>query len=321
MNILDVRDLWMTFNTRHGPLTAVAGISFTIKPGEIFGLVGESGSGKTTVGSLILGMYKGESGQVIYKGEDIHMLAEKRLPGLKREIQLVFQDPGGSLNPRQTIRQILSLPLKLYAGISKGRRLEEAIEEVLLKTGLPLSYLDKYPGSIGGGEKQLICIARALAANPSFIVLDEPTSALDVSIQAKISNKLLDIQKEFGLSYLFITHNLCLVRNIVHRTAIMYLGKVCEVAITEEFFHNPLHPYTRMLLSSIPVISDDEEQYKPLKTKSVGEIPNPLNRPKGCGFRTRCPSAKTICGKEEPSMVEISDGHHVSCHLYAGSIE
>lgn len=192
------------------------------------------------------------------------------------------------------------------------------MSEAISKVGLPLSYLDKYPQAIGGGEKQLVCIARALAPDPYLIVLDEPTSALDVSIQAKISNKLLELQKEYGLSYLFITHNLSLVRNLVHRTGIMYLGKLCEMAATLEFFTGPLHPYTQMLLSSIPVLSDEEEQYKPTKVRPVGEIPNPINRPTGCGFHTRCPFGTEICREQEPEMHEAKDGHFVACHLHAG---
>jgi len=313
--ILEVRDLKKQFKTRYGILTAVAGVTFQINEGEIYGIVGESGSGKTTVGSMITGMYKSDGGEILYKGQDINKPAVQRSRESKRAIQLVFQDPGGSLNPRQTIRQILSLPLLLHGRAKKGPALEDKIVQTIKKVGLPASYLDKYPQAIGGGEKQLVCIARALAPEPSFIVLDEPTSALDVSIQAKITNKLLELQKEFKLSYLFITHNLCLVRNLVHRTAIMYLGQLCEMASTEDFFTEPLHPYTKMLLSSIPVISEAEEKYKPITVRSIGEIPNPINRPTGCGFNTRCPFARDICKDREPEMIEVKDGHFVSCHL------
>jgi len=317
-SILEVRGLIKQFKTRYGILVAVAGVSFDIGAGEIFGLVGESGSGKTTVGSAIVGMYKGDGGEILYKGEDINKLASQRSKRSKREIQMVFQDPGGSLNPRQTIRQILLLPLELHQQAKRGRAWDDLVSEAISKVGLPLSYLDKYPQAIGGGEKQLVCIARALAPDPYLIVLDEPTSALDVSIQAKISNKLLELQKEYGLSYLFITHNLGLVRNLVHRTGIMYLGKLCEMAETREFFTEPLHPYTQMLLSSIPVLSDEEEQYKPTKVKPVGEIPNPINRPTGCGFHTRCPFGTGICREQEPGMHEAKDGHFVACHLHTG---
>jgi oligopeptide/dipeptide ABC transporter ATP-binding protein len=315
-SMLMIRNLRKQFNTRYGVLIAVAGVTFRINDSEIFGLVGESGSGKSTVGSMIAGMYASNGGEILYRGQDIDKPAAKRSQQLKREIQMVFQDPGGSLNPRQTIRQILSFPLRVHTQSKRGKDLENGIKMAIAKVGLPLSYLEKYPQAIGGGEKQLVCIARALAPNPSFIVLDEPTSALDVSIQAKISNTLLELQREFGLSYLFITHNLCLVRNLVHRTAIMYLGQLYEAAPTGEFFSDPLHPYTQMLLSSIPVISDAEEQYKPKEVKSVGEIPNPIHRPSGCGFHTRCLFCMNICKVEEPEMVEIKPNHFVCCHLH-----
>lgn len=316
--ILEVSNVYKKFHTRQGTLVAVAGVSFSIADSEIYGLVGESGSGKSTVGSMIVGMYPSNGGEIRFRGQDIDRPAAKRSKELKRQIQLVFQDPGGSLNPRQTIRQILSLPLKLHRGLN-GAALEKAVEETVEKVGLPRSYLDKYPQAIGGGEKQLVCIGRALAPDPSFIVLDEPTSALDVSIQAKISNKLLELQGQLGLSYLFITHNLCLVRNLVHRTAIMYLGQLCETAPTEEFFTHPLHPYTQMLLASIPVMSESEEAYKPTEVKSVGEIPNPIHRPDGCGFHTRCPFCMERCRSEPPVMAEVGPGHHVSCHLHANT--
>jgi len=317
--ILEVSNLRKEFHTRQGKLVAVAGIDFAIAEGEIYGLVGESGSGKSTVGSMIVGMYASNGGEILFKGQDIDRPAAKRSKDLKRQIQLVFQDPGGSLNPRQTIRQILSLPLKLHRDL-RGSALEQAVEETVDMVGLPLSYLEKYPQAIGGGEKQLVCIGRALAPNPSFIVLDEPTSALDVSIQAKISNKLLQLQENLGLSYLFITHNLCLVRNLVERTAIMYLGQLYETAPTEEFFTNPLHPYTQMLLASIPVMSEKEEAYKPSEVESVGEIPSPIHRPSGCGFHTRCPFCLDLCKTEAPRMTEVSPGHHVSCHLHTDSV-
>jgi len=316
--ILEVRDLRKEFQTNQGRLVAVAGVDFQIGESEIYGLVGESGSGKSTVGSVIVGMYPSNGGTVLFRGQDIDRPAAKRSRDLKRQIQMVFQDPGGSLNPRQTIRQILSLPLRLHCGLT-GQALEAATADTIEKVGLSVSYLDKYPQVIGGGEKQLICIARALAPDPSFIVLDEPTSALDVSIQAKISNKLLELQEDLGLSYLFITHNLALVRNLTHRTAIMYLGQLCETATTEEFFAHPLHPYTQMLLASIPVMSEEEEAYKPTEVKSVGEIPNPIHRPSGCGFHTRCPFCMDRCRTVSPPVTEISPGHQVSCHLYGDS--
>lgn len=315
-HLLEARNLCKQFSTRYGVLVAVAGVTFHVNEGEIYGLVGESGSGKSTVGSMIVGMYASNAGEILYRGENINKPAAKRSQALKREIQIVFQDPGGSLNPRQTVRQILSLPLQLHMDAKRGKELENGIRAAIEKVGLPLSYLNKYPQAIGGGEKQLVCIARALAPNPSFIVLDEPTSALDVSIQAKISNQLLGLQREYGLSYLYITHNLCLVRNLVHRTAIMYLGQLCEMAPTADFFSTPFHPYTQMLLSSIPVMSEGEEQYKPKQVKSVGEIPNPIHRPTGCAFHTRCAFCMDVCKQQQPEMYEVKPSHLVRCHLH-----
>jgi oligopeptide/dipeptide ABC transporter ATP-binding protein len=314
--VIEVKDLQKQFKTKFGNLVAVDNVSFKIKKGEIFGLVGESGSGKSTIGSMIVGTYGPTSGSITFRSStDISMPSKKRNAKLKKDIQLVFQDPGGSLNPRKTIRQILSVPVKLYASNRLSRaKMEETIQEALLKVGLPVSYLDKYPRAIGGGEKQLVCVARALAADPDFIVLDEPTSALDVSIQAKITNKLIELQRENDLSYLFITHNLCLVRNMCDRLAIMYLGSICEYADTAEFFKNPCHPYTQMLLASIPVLTDEEETLKPQRIRSVGEIPSPLNKPSGCTFHPRCPFKMDICIKEAPKMKEISPGHFACCH-------
>ncbi len=315
-NVIHVENLTKKFKTKFGVLTAVDNVSFDIKKGENFGLVGESGSGKSTIGSMIVGTYGPTDGKIIFDGNvDISRSSEKREPDLKKRIQLVFQDPGGSLNPRKTIRQILSVPIELYSKQRlSGMEVENRIKAILEEVGLPVHYMDKYPSAIGGGEKQLVCVARALAANPEFIVLDEPTSALDVSIQAKITNKLIDLQKNNNLSYLFITHNLCLVRNMCDRLAVMYLGSICEYADTAEFFENPRHPYTQMLLASIPVLSDEEAALKPDKIKSVGEIPSPLNKPSGCPFHPRCPFKKDICVKETPKMREVSKGHFACCH-------
>lgn len=316
--VIEVKDLRKVFNTNYGDLVAVDKVNFNIRKGEIFGLVGESGSGKTTIGSVIAGIYNATNGEVTYKGQyDLSMNFSKRKKWLKKDIQLVFQDPGGSLNPSRTIRQSLSVPLELYDTerlSNKSKR--KKLGDILIQVGLTEEYLDKYPSSIGGGEKQLVCVGRALAANPSFIVLDEPTSALDVSIQAKITNKLIELQKKHNLSYLFITHNLCLVRNICDRIAIMYLGEIFEHAKTVEFFKNPLHPYTKMLLASIPVLSSEEESLKPKKIKPKGEIPSPLNRPTGCSFHPRCTFKKEICERERPRMKEIDENHFVACHLY-----
>jgi len=302
---------------KQGPIyvRAVDGVDIDINYGETLGLVGESGSGKSTIAYTIVGMYRPTSGKIIFKGENISKEASKRPLSYKKEIQIVFQDPGSSLNPRQTIEQILALPFRIHTEMPK-RQFQEKMIELLEKVELSSEYLYKYPSSIGGGEKQMVAIARALASGPSLVVLDEPTSALDVSVQAKIINKLIDLQREMHLTYLFITHDLSLMRNVANRIAIMYLGKICEVAEAVTFFEKPLHPYTQMLISSVPVISEEEERLKPKKVVSTGEIPSPVNIPPGCSFHLRCPYKEPICSKVDPEMLEVSPGHLVRCHLF-----
>jgi len=303
---------------KKGPIyvRAVDGVTLSIKYGETLGLIGESGSGKSTIAYTVVGMYRPTSGQILFKGKNIGMEASRRSLSSKKEIQIVFQDPGSSLNPRQTIEQILGLPFRIHTQTPK-RQLRERMVELLEKVELSPDYLYKSPPSIGGGEKQMVAIARAMASNPSLIVLDEPTSALDVSVQAKIINKLIDLQKEMNLSYLFITHDLSLMRNVADRIAIMYLGKICEVAESVTFFEKPLHPYTQMLISSVPVITEEEENLKPKKVVSTGEIPSPVNIPPGCSFHLRCPYKMPICSKVDPEIIEVYPGHIVRCHLFA----
>lgn len=319
--ILDIQNLKKYFRIgkdKKGPIfvRAVDGVTFSVKFGETLGLVGESGSGKSTIAYTVVGMYKPTSGTILFKGQNIGMQATKRPLSWKKEIQIVFQDPGSSLNPRQTIEQILRLPLRLHTD-TPTRLLREKMVELLEKVELPVDYLYKSPPSIGGGEKQMVAIARALAPNPSLVVLDEPTSALDVSVQAKIINKLMDLQREMNLTYLFITHDLSLMRNVANRIAIMYLGKICEVADSATFFEKPLHPYTQMLISSVPVVTEEEEKLKPKKVVSIGEIPSPVNIPPGCSFHLRCPYKMDICSQVDPEMTEIYPGHTVRCHLFS----
>jgi peptide/nickel transport system ATP-binding protein len=313
--LLVVEGLRKFFATSRGIVRAVQDVSFTIHPGETFGLVGESGSGKSTVAYMVMGMYRPTGGRILFKGQDITMPHARRPLVLKKELQIVFQDPGSSLNPRRSVREILELPLRVHHLVD-GRKLQEKVEELLNIVELPPDYAEKYPRALGGGEKQMVAIARALATEPSLLVLDEPTSALDVSIQAKIINTLVRIQKERRLGYLFITHDLSLMRNIAHRVAIMYLGRIMELAPAQVFFERPLHPYTQMLLSSIPVISEEEERLKPAKIVSTGEIPSPVNLPPGCVFHPRCREAREVCRREEPGMREVEVGHLVRCHLY-----
>lgn len=314
--ILIIDNLKKHFSTSRGTVRAVDGISFSVKKGETFGLVGESGSGKSTVAYTIVGIYRPTQGEIIFNGENIGRELASRSKSLKKEIQIVFQDPGSSLNPRRSIKQILELPIREHAITQNGDRTEK-IAQLLKMVELPVDYMYKYPRAIGGGEKQMVAIARSLATNPSFVLLDEPTSALDVSVQAKIINLLIQLQARLNLTYLFITHDLSLMRNVASRVGIMYLGKICEIASTSEFFQNPLHPYTRMLLSSIPVVSEKEDSLKPKKIISRGEIPSPVNIPSGCSFHLRCPEKMPVCSKEDPKTLKVHQEHLVRCHLFA----
>lgn len=318
--ILEIKDLRKFFNVgkkKRSPLWlhAVDGISIDVQEGETFGLVGESGSGKSTTAYTIVGMYGATGGILKFRGRDITMKATDRPLELKKKIQIVFQDPGSSLNSKMNIRQILSLPLRLHRGL-RGAAQEKAAIELLAKVELSPEYLNKEPTSMGGGERQMVAIARALATEPELVLLDEPTSALDVSVQAKIINKLIDLQKELGLTYLFITHDLSVLRNVATRIAIMYLGRICELAPTATFFERPKHPYTRMLISSVPVISEADEKLKPARVPSTGEIPSPVNLPPGCSFHPRCPEKRAICAKVDPEMIELENGHFVRCHQF-----
>ncbi len=293
---------------------AIDGIDFDLAKGETLGLVGESGSGKSTTAYNVVGMETMTEGKMTFLGRDISMPLDKRPLDLKKEIQIVFQDPGTSLNPQRTIYDILKLPLKIHKMCKKEDYIKY-VARLMDIVELPYEYMYKYPASLGGGEKQMVAIARALATDPSLIVLDEPTSALDVSVQAKIINTLIKLQKEMSLSYLFITHDLSLMRNVSDRVAIMYLGRIAEIAPTESFFSNPQHPYTQMLLSSIPVVSEEEEKYKPQQIHSEGEIPSPVNLPSGCSFHTRCPFATEKCRTEDPVMIQYDEKHMVRCHM------
>lgn len=254
---------------------AVDGVDLTINHGDVMGLVGESGSGKSTIAYTVMGMYGMTGGEIDFEGEVFTKETKrKRSMKFRREAQIVFQDPGSSLNPYQDVRSILSLPLKVHKVVPKNE-IDDKILEILEMVELPADFMYKSPNSIGGGEKQLVSIARALCCNPKFIILDEPTSSLDVSIQAKIINMLIKLKKEQNLTYMFITHDMGVMRNVSNRVAIMYLGKICEIAPTETFYRNPLHPYTQMLLSSIPVVSEEDETIKPKAVECVGEIPSP----------------------------------------------
>jgi oligopeptide/dipeptide ABC transporter ATP-binding protein len=314
--ILRIENLKKYFPIKNGLLVkAVDDVSLYLRAGETLGLVGESGSGKSTIAYVLIGMYEATDGRIFYKDEELVRSGTRRTLKQKSEMQIVFQDPGSSLNPKRTIRQSLSVPLKVHSGNLPKKSLDERVDRLLEEVELPVDFADKYPNALGGGERQLVSVARALAANPSLVILDEPTSALDVSIQAKVISKLTDLQREKSLSYLFITHDLSLMRNVADRVAILYLGRLCEQAPASEFFENPLHPYTQMLLSSIPVVTREEENMKPAKIQSSGEIPSPVNVPPGCAFHLRCRNKMPVCELERPVMREVRSGHDVCCHL------
>ena len=321
LSAVELKKHFVVGHTRRPPrkpitVKAVDGISFVVHEGETLGLVGESGSGKSTVAYTTVGMYRPTAGRLTFRGEDLSGDKGKRSQQLRKEIQIVFQDPGSSLNPRHTVRQILEMPLRVH---QRGKNRVEQVVRLLDIVDMPSEYMYRYPHTLSGGEKQIVGIARALASDPKLVILDEPTSALDVSVQARTITLLLRLQKEFHLSYLFITHDLSLMRNVASRVAIMYLGKICEVAETADFFRDPLHPYTQMLLSSIPVISSAEEELKPKKVISTGEIPSPVDIPTGCSFHTRCPFVMDVCRRVDPVMVEGAPGHQVRCHLFPSS--
>jgi oligopeptide/dipeptide ABC transporter ATP-binding protein len=297
-----------------GEIKAVDGVSMDIGKGETFGLVGETGSGKTTLGRVVLKLIEPTSGRIFFDGRDITELRGKELLPLRREMQIVFQDPYKALHPKKKVKDIVGEPLIIHEGL-RGKEVEERVSEILKLVGLNPEHMHRYPNEFSGGQRQRIVIARALILRPKFIVLDEPTSALDVSVQAKILNLLSDLKEKFGLTYLLISHNLAVVRHFSNRVSVMYLGKLVEVAPTEELFENPRHPYTIGLISSIPV-PDPKLVKSRRKLLLLGEIPSPMNPPSGCRFHTRCPYAKEVCRTEEPKIEEISEGHYVACHLW-----
>ncbi len=290
---------------------AVDGVSFTLSEGETLGLVGESGSGKSTVGKTVLRLTEPTSGSIFFKGEDI--TKRKDMRPLRKEMQIVYQDPLSSMNPRMRVIDVVGRPLEIH-GLVKGRKeKEEKVSELLERVGLSPDMMYRYPHEFSGGQRQRIAIARALAPGPSFIVLDEPTSALDVSVQAQILNLLRGLQEETGVSYLFISHDLAVVRNVSHRVAVMYAGRIVELADVQELFSNPLHPYTKGLLASVLEPSPDARAPEEVMP---GEPPDPRNPPPGCRFHPRCPYRFEPCDKEVPELKEVEKGHWVACHLY-----
>jgi len=316
--ILEVKDLKKYFPIRGGILSriigqvlAVDGVSFSIRQGETLGLVGESGCGKTTVGKTVLKLIEPTAGEIRLKSKDITQLSGSELRSARREMQMIFQDPYSSLNPRMSAGEIVGEPLENY-GIAKGRERKERAEALLNRVGFRREHIAKHPHEFSGGQRQRIGIARAVALNPSLIVADEPVSALDVSIQAQVINIMMDLQEEYRLTYLFISHDLAVVKHISHRIAVMYVGKIVELAAKETLFATPLHPYTEALLSAVPIPNPKAERESIILE---GDVPSPINPPSGCRFHTRCPYVEERCRSQEPPFKKVQQGHSVACHL------
>ncbi len=317
--LLDVRDLRKHFPVRKGlfsrvvaSVKAVDGVSFHLAPGETLGLVGESGCGKTTVGRSILRLIEPTGGSVRFDGQDVLAAGRDELRAMRRHMQIIFQDPYASLNPRMSVADIVGEGLRVHGLVSGRAQLQEAVRELLVKVRLDPSYVNRYPHEFSGGQRQRIGIARALSLRPRFIVCDEAVSALDVSIQAQIINLLMDLRDEFGLGYLFVAHDLSVVRHISHRVAVMYLGRIVETGATADLFAQPKHPYTNALLSAAPVADARRRKQRIILR---GDVPSPKNPPPGCAFHTRCPAVMEICRSEAPPLRDVGGGHHYACHL------
>jgi len=320
-SLLEVKNLKMYFNRGGGFLSsreketvhAVDGVSFFLAESETLGLVGESGCGKTTLGRLILRLIEPTGGKIFYEGKNILTMDKQALRSFRREIQVIFQDPYSSLDPRMNIRSILEEPLSVNN--IRGEEREKRIGELLDWVGLGRECLSRYPHEFSGGQRQRIGIARALSLNPRLVVADEPVSALDVSIQAQIINLLLDLQKKLKLSYIFISHDIAVVRYVSHRVAVMYLGQIVEIGPGEEVCEHPAHPYTKLLLSSVPDVEDSRSVAAQLNS---GDVPNPISPPSGCRFHPRCDRAQDICREKPPEQAAVAEAHYVSCHLVGG---
>jgi len=301
------------FQRHVGDVKAVDDVSFNIYQGETLGLVGESGSGKTTVGRTMLRLYEPTDGEILFEDRDLAQLSASELRETRQRMQIIFQDPYASLNPRMTVGGIVGEPLEVHR-VARGKEKRERVQELLRLVGLNPYFVNRYPHEFSGGQRQRIGIARALALNPDLIVCDEPISSLDVSIQAQVVNLLEDLQDRMGLTYLFIAHDLSMVRHISDRVAVMYLGKIMELTDRDELYMNPLNPYTQALMSAVPVPDPVVEEER-RRVILEGDIPSPSNPPKGCNFSTRCPAARDICFETHPDLIEIEPGHFCACHV------
>ncbi|GLB24050.1 ABC transporter ATP-binding protein [Lacrimispora xylanolytica] len=315
-NILEVKHLKKYFDVgKHDVLKAVDDVSFRIKEGETLGLVGESGCGKTTCGRTVVGMYRASEGEVYYKGQNVHKLRGKEKKAFNKEVQIIFQDPYASLDPRMTVAEIIGEGIEIHGLAKTKKEKEEKIAHLLELVGLNKEHANRFIHEFSGGQRQRIGIARALAVEPKFIMCDEPISALDVSIQAQIANMLIQFQKEMKLTYLFIAHDLAMVKHISDRIAVMYLGSIVELAESEKLYQHPLHPYTEALMSAIP-IADPKIEDSRQRIMLEGDVPSPINTPPGCKFQGRCCKVMDKCKCEAPKLMEVEQGHYVACHLY-----
>ena len=312
--ILEVKNLKKYFKSGKGTLKAVDDVSFFINKGETLGVVGESGCGKTTTGRTAIGILNKTDGQVLYKGKDVHSLKGADKKAFTKEVQIIFQDPYSSLDPKMRVHDIIAEGLRAHKMCKSKDEERKVVQDLLTTVGLNAEHATRYVHEFSGGQRQRIGIARALAVEPEFIVCDEPISALDVSIQAQIVNLLIRLQKEKGLTYMFIAHDLSMVKHISDRVAVMYLGTVAEITDSNSLYRNPLHPYTQALLSAIP-IPDPEVEEKKERIKLDGELPSPIDPPAGCRFKGRCKHAADICGRERPELREVETGHYVACHM------
>ncbi|MFD1362046.1 ABC transporter ATP-binding protein [Lentibacillus salinarum] len=315
-NILDVSKLRKHFNMGKGQmLQAVNDVTFQIKKGETFGLVGESGCGKTTVGRTIMGLYDKTAGHVLYEGQNVHELDSRETFQFYRKMQMIFQDPYASLNPRSTVKEVIAEPMEVHSLFTNKQDQLDRVIQLLEEVGLNRDHANRYPHEFSGGQRQRIGIARALALDPDFIIADEPISALDVSVQAQVINLLERLQQAKGLTFLFIAHDLSMVKQFSDRIGVMYLGHMIELTSSDSLYDNPLHPYTQALLSAIPIPDPDIEDTRE-RVILEGELPSPINPPSGCVFRTRCPFAMAVCAAKEPEWREVEQDHYVACHLY-----